>query len=328
MFIARISRGRTVREFVVGVLLVPTAFTFLWMTVFGDTAIHAVLTEGATELLVLVDENVPLALFGLLERLPWSTLTSVVATLLVVTFFVTSSDSGSLVIDMITSGGADDPPVWQRVFWALTQGVVAAVLLLAGGLGALQTAAIASGLPFAAVMLLICVGLITALGRERAESVRLQAPPHPVVRERLDWRKRLAHLARHHDRGAAARFLAGVARPALEKVALELRSHDQDVHMDQDDDRSVLQVIEDDHVVFEYGVQLRSYRTVTFAFVETPKEQERSRHWFVEAWCTSTGERYDVLGLGEEALIEDLLNHYSRWVNARNETLGLPGRPD
>lgn len=131
MFIARISRGRSIREFVTGVLLVPVLFTFLWMTVFGNTAI-ALDMSGVAPIARTVVNNLPVALFEVLEHLPLSTLASGIATLLVITFFVTSADSGALVIDMITSGGAENTPVWQRVFWAVCAGTVAAVLLLAG----------------------------------------------------------------------------------------------------------------------------------------------------------------------------------------------------
>ena len=316
MFIARISRGRTIREFVVGVIAVPTLFTFLWMTVFGNTAIHAVLQDGASELLTTADSNVPLALFALLETLPLASITSLVATVLVVTFFVTSADSGSLVIDMITSGGAENPPVWQRVFWALTQGVVAAVLLVAGGLGALQTAAIASGLPFSMVMLVICLGLFTALRRERVQRSRLLGPPLPVAHLRLDWRQRLAHLVRHQDHGSARRFLQQTVRPALESVLVELRGHGLEVVLEEDADHAVLRILDGEDVGFEYGVRLRSYRNVTFAFVETPAEESRNRHWFAEAWSSASDDSYDVLGLTREALIDDLLSLYSRRVSA------------
>jgi choline/glycine/proline betaine transport protein len=127
-------------------------------------------------------QNSPTALFMMLEQLPWSTLTSVFATLLIMTFFVTSSDSGSLVIDIITSGGNEDPPVWQRVFWAVAEGAVAAALLLAGGLSALQTASIISALPFACVMFLMCFGLDKGLKMET-----IKRPFHPVTQhEKVD----------------------------------------------------------------------------------------------------------------------------------------------
>ena len=164
LFIARVSRGRTIREFVFGVLLVPVGLTFLWMAIFGNSAIALDGAAGGA-LSDAVAEDPAVALFTLLERLPLTTVTSVLAILLVATYFVTSSDSASLVIDLLTSGGNIDPPKIQRVFWALLEGAVAAVLLLAGagGLEALQTAAITTALPFSVIMILACVGLVRAL---------------------------------------------------------------------------------------------------------------------------------------------------------------------
>jgi choline/glycine/proline betaine transport protein len=182
MFIARISRGRTIREFIMGVLLVPAGFTFLWLSFFGNTALIMELADNDIGLVNTALQNSPTALFMMLEQLPWSTLTSVFATLLIMTFFVTSSDSGSLVIDIITSGGNEDPPVWQRVFWAVAEGAVAAALLLAGGLSALQTASIISALPFACVMFLMCFGLYKGLKMET-----IKRPFHPVTQhEKVD----------------------------------------------------------------------------------------------------------------------------------------------
>ena len=225
MFIARISRGRTIREFVVGVLLAPSLFIFFWMTVFGDSAIHAVLVEAQDRVLLLSQNNMPLALFGLLERLPFGFFLSILSLILIVTFFVTSSDSGSLVVDMLASGGAENPPVWQRIFWALTQGLIAAVLLLAGGLGALQTAALTSGLPLAAIVLLaVGFGLYTALSRGGPSPGPREGPPLPVATVAVDWRSRLKQLVRHHDRRAAEAFLRDTACPAFESVVLELRA--------------------------------------------------------------------------------------------------------
>ncbi len=149
MFIAKISRGRTIREFVLGVMLVPTFFTFMWFTVFGDTALHMIMVQGYDELMHQVQADHTIALFMLFENLPLSGLVSFVAVLLIITFFVTSADSGALVVDSLASGGQVNTPVWQRVFWAGMLGSVAAVLLIAGGLGALQTASIVSALPFA-----------------------------------------------------------------------------------------------------------------------------------------------------------------------------------
>ncbi|MEX2621014.1 MAG: BCCT family transporter [Egibacteraceae bacterium] len=186
MFIARVSRGRTIREFVFGVLLVPVVLTFLWLAIFGNSAIAIDgLADGALSQAVAQDPAV--ALFALLEQLPLTAITSVLAILLVATYFVTSSDSASLVIDLLTSGGNVDPPKVQRVFWALLEGAVAGVLLVAGagGLAALQTAAITTALPFSVIMILACVGLVRALyvderGRPLQRAVLLDAEGEEV----------------------------------------------------------------------------------------------------------------------------------------------------
>ncbi|TVR24824.1 MAG: BCCT family transporter [Nitriliruptor sp.] len=168
-FIARISRGRTIREFILGVLLVPALVSFLWFTVMGNTAILFQGTGtadiyGAIEAAGF-DESV--AMFTLLDALPLSLLTTVVTMFVITVFFITSSDSGSFVIDMIASGGQLNPPVAMRIFWAVAEGAVAAVLLVAGGLAALQAGAIATGLPFTAVLLVVMLGVFKGLRSER-----------------------------------------------------------------------------------------------------------------------------------------------------------------
>jgi len=171
MFIARISKGRTVREFLGGVLIVPAVLSFIWFSVFGGSAIYAEMFEGAN-IVAAVDQNISTALFKLLEIYPLTTITSLLAIVLVFVFFITSSDSGSLVIDIITAGGNLNPPVAQRVFWAVTEGVVAAVLLSGGGLLALQSAAIMTGFPFALVLIVLCFGLYRAFNEELPSKAR------------------------------------------------------------------------------------------------------------------------------------------------------------
>lgn len=169
MFIARVSRGRTVREFIIGVLLIPTIVSTIWMTSFGGSAIQQVIeraTDSAVYGFVVADYVPELSLFGMLSELPLAAITSVIAIILVIVFFVTSSDSGSLVIDTITAGGKINAPVSQRVFWVVFEGLVAAALLLGGGLVALQAAAVSTGLPFAIVLLLACYALIRGLMSE------------------------------------------------------------------------------------------------------------------------------------------------------------------
>ena len=147
------------------VFIAPTLAGFVWLTVFGNTALYYEIFTDA-QIAQAVESGLPKALFVLLSQLPLSRITGCLATLCVALFFVTSSDSASLVIDTIASGGAENPPVWQRIYWAVLEGLVAAILLLAGGLVALQTAAITTALPFCAVLIAICIGLLLALRRD------------------------------------------------------------------------------------------------------------------------------------------------------------------
>lgn len=173
MFIARISRGRTLKEFVLGVLIVPTLLTFLWLSAFGGSAMYLELNALA-DIAGAVTNNVATSLYVLLEQFPISAITSIVGVILVTSFFITSSDSGSLVVDSLTAGGKLDAPVPQRVFWAMTEGAVAAVLLIGGGLGALQTAAVSTGLPFAIILVILVWSLLKGLRKEHEGLMEVQ----------------------------------------------------------------------------------------------------------------------------------------------------------
>ena len=166
MFIARISRGRTVREFIGGVILIPSLLSFAWMAVFGGTALHHQ-AAGIADIGAAVNDDVARAMFAMLDTFPAAELLSIVAVALVTVFFITSSDSGSLVVDHLTSGGKLDSPTTQRVFWAIMEGLVAAVLLIGGGLTTLRTAAVATGMPFALVLLFGVYALYVGLYQER-----------------------------------------------------------------------------------------------------------------------------------------------------------------
>ncbi|WP_339846399.1 BCCT family transporter [uncultured Halopseudomonas sp.] len=162
MFIARVSRGRTVREFLIAVLLVPSLVSVLWMTALGGTGIDQ-LVGGYTG---VKDAALELQLFTMLSELPLASITSFVGIVLVIVFFVTSSDSGSLVIDTITAGGKVNAPVPQRVFWVIIEGVIAIALLLGGGLVALQAMSVSTGLPFTIVLLVGCISIVKGLMSE------------------------------------------------------------------------------------------------------------------------------------------------------------------
>ncbi len=184
MFIARVSKGRTVREFITCVLIVPTVVSIIWMSVFGESALHLIVEQAgslanaistnaagetvfASALAEQINNEYAVAMFSMFNGgFPFAKLLSIMGVILVITFFVTSSDSGSLVIDSITAGGKIDAPIPQRVFWCLLEGIIAIVLLMSGGLGALQAASVATGLPFAIILILMTVSLYMGLINE------------------------------------------------------------------------------------------------------------------------------------------------------------------
>ncbi len=199
MFIARISRGRTLKEFVLGVLIVPSLLTFFWLSTFGGSAMFLEINAMA-DIAGAVTENVATSLYVLLEQFPLSAVTSVVGVVLVTSFFVTSSDSGSLVVDSLTAGGKLDAPVAQRIFWALTEGAVAAVLLVGGGLGALQTAAISTGLPFAILLLILTQSLLKGLKSEHEILMEAQ-----LESEKKQYQETITAMLRKREQAKAAK---------------------------------------------------------------------------------------------------------------------------
>ena len=180
VFIARISRGRTIREFVLGVLLIPMTILFFWFTTFGGVAIHMELLASINPdmlspgLIEAVQADTGSAIFKLVEYYPLTKPVTLLIVIMIVLWFVTSSDSASFVIDMLTAGGDTNPPKIQRLFWATMEGVIAAILLAAGGLGALQAAAIVAGLPFALVVFVMMYALLRGLSRDRLILYRAQ----------------------------------------------------------------------------------------------------------------------------------------------------------
>ena len=318
MFIARISRGRTIREFVGGVLLVPVLFTFLWMTVFGNTAISLDL-NGVEPIAETVANNLPVALFETLNALPLGAVTSLIATFLVITFFITSADSGALVIDMITSGAAENPPVWQRIFWAICAGTIAAVLLVAGGLEALQTAAIASALPFAIIMIFICYGLYRALRLESlGTSTDLMLIDSAPATPELSWQQRLTSIMGHFRKQDITAFMADTARPALDMVASEMREGGFAPEIAEEEDCLSLTVPHGERGAFTYTIRNRPFLMPSFVWAETSKSKNAEQRHFRAMAHTSQGETpHDVTGFSRDQIITDLLNRYARFRHSR-----------
>jgi choline/glycine/proline betaine transport protein len=312
MFIARISRGRTIREFISGVLLVPAGFTFLWLSFFGNTALTMELADSSIQLLDAALTDSPTALFVMLEQLPWPGLMSLVATLLIMTFFVTSSDSGSLVIDIITSGGNEDPPVWQRIFWAITEGVVAAALLLAGGLSALQTAAISSALPFAFVMLFMCFGLYKGLNSETIRRPYRPAPAPALLQSASPkhWQQRLRALIGEHCQQDVREYISSTVRPAMEAVSLQIDKTQLQSRIEETHAMIRLTVDHGFNNEFKYEIRLREYAIPSVAFPEMPRRDKEKTYWRAEVHLIEGPQHYDVAGYTLEQLTGDLIAQF------------------
>ncbi|MBO6753364.1 MAG: BCCT family transporter [Spongiibacter sp.] len=321
MFIARVSRGRTIREFVMGVLFVPVGFTFVWMTLFGNTAIALDFGIADGAIAAAVNSDVSTAIFKVFDYLPMGNIASMLATLLVITFFVTSSDSGSLVIDIITSGGNHEPPTWQRVFWAVTEGVVAIALLLAGGLAALQSAAIASALPFTFIMLVICYGLHKGL---RRESLRLEArsqDDHSITASEVPWQVRLKRMVTFPGRERATAFLNSEVLDAFTAVRKEFAKHDLHCEVQRGDDNIVLKVFHGDEENFRYGVFLSSHVAPSFVVSDLHMDAARQHHVYrLDVHLSDGAQHYDIMDYPREQIISDILSQYNKHLLYLNLT--------
>jgi len=303
MFIARISRGRTVREFILNVLLVPAGFTFLWMTVFGNTAISLDMGQAAGAISRAVSADSSTALFYFMEHLPGTAFTSGLAILLVAVFFVTSADSGALVIDTIASGGAEDTPRWQRIYWCLVLGGVAAVLLLAGGLGALQAATLAAALPFVVIMILLSIGLVRQMNAD-VEGREVETEGAPLA-------ERLKRILAPASRADIVREIDRHGLPALETVRSALEAEEPDAEVGTDDGVAWLTVRQGDRV-FIYRLGARSRPRPTMTARETP-EGRRLLEWRLTAQTGDGVRPHDVTGFTQAQIVADVLEQLRRW---------------
>ncbi|EAP88778.1 putative choline transporter [Oceanicaulis alexandrii HTCC2633] len=317
MFIARISRGRTIREFIFGVLFGPTLFTFLWMTIYGNSALLQAVNGMADPILQLVrDGDTPLVLFAFLDTLPFSAITSVLAIILVTTFFVTSSDSGSLVKATLASGGSLTPPLWQRFFWAVLEGVVAAVLLLTGGLAALQSATIAAALPFTLVIFLAFVGLMRAWSMETARRAGAKSAPQlPVEGAAVPWRMRLKLMFSTPKPEDVRAWMKDAVDAAFREIVPEMEKQglSSRVETDEEQDRIWLTIEHGEQPDFVYGIELKSYEDT--AVPGSSVSQQNSRG---EVFLAEGGQHYCIYGYSKTQVIRDVIRHYERhrqWIH-------------
>lgn len=324
IFIAKISRGRTIRQFIVGIMLIPTIFTFLWFSVFGDTALHLILVEGYQSLVQDVQQDKAIALFKLYEHLPLTSLLSFLSVILIITFFVTSADSGSLVIDSLTSGGVTDTPIWQRVFWTTTQGLIASALLLAGGLSALQTASIVSALPFTIIMLIAIIGLCKALAIEQHRNASLthHQPSQHNAQKNDDAQtlieRRLNYLVAFPTQEQVRTFIASTAYQSIEAVKQGFQEKDWpfEVTYDEVNSRVQLKLSEPNNVEFIYEIRMCEYSTPSYMKELKRKEYaDQEKYYRAEVFLLRGGRAYDVYGFDQSSLINDILNQFEKYLH-------------
>lgn len=320
LFIARVSRGRTIREFVIGVMLAPAGFTLMWMTFFGNTAIDLIMTKGATGLAATVQTDVSLALFKFLEYFPFSSVLSGVATVMVIIFFVTSADSGAMVVDMLASGGDDDTPIWQRIFWSSIMGLVAIALLFSGGLGALQTATIAAALPYSVVLLIAVFGLFKALRIDayKRDSQQMTTLAPVASRNPIPWQRRLRNMAYFPKRSHVKRFVEEVVCPAMILVGDELKKQNLSYEIKTgEDDNQAIYIDMGDDLNFSYEVRMRPYIQPAFALAgmgDADKDEEQ-KYYRAEIYLHEGGQDYDIMGWTKEQIINDILDQYEKHLH-------------
>ena len=324
LFLARISRGRTIRQFVAGTLILPLAFMMAWMSIMGNSAIDMVMNgTGVADFGEQAMNNPGSAIYLFLQNVPWVGLTTVVVTLLAIVFFVTSGDSGSLVLSNLTSILRDpnhDAPAWMRVLWAAIIGVLTLALLMAGGLGALQSAVVITGLPFAFVLFLMMLGLYKALKVEglKEDSLQRSMAGHlsgrtlPGESASRNWRQRLSRAVSFASREQVSRFLADTVKPAMEEI--------RDVLSDQGYPVTLVEgKAEEEHLELNVGLggeqdftyQVWPRQCVMPAF--SIRNVRAGTHYYrLEVHIIEGGQGYDVYGYSQEQLIADILDQYER----------------
>ena len=321
IFIARISRGRTIREFLIGVMVAPTLFVVLWMNVFGGSAIELI-HAGETAFGEAVANDQPLGLFLFLDYLPGTFYLSLLSLVMIVIFFVTSADSGALVLNMMASGGVDETPVFQRVLWAGIIAAISATLLITGGLGALQTATIASALPFSVILLGALWGLQRSLQSDMQSSFG-KAPPSFDTDADIDWQSRLGALLEAPSDNTVVKFQRETVLPALSAFASELGKNDVSAEVVDhiDGDGSVVlsaagteEAESDEESAFTYTVKLapQSVDASTETNgdeVSLPVEGSTS---VTEVHLNSGTAGYCLWGLTEAQVIADVLAQFEQ----------------
>ncbi|HFQ8223735.1 TPA: choline BCCT transporter BetT [Pseudomonas aeruginosa] len=321
LFIARISRGRTIREFVFGVLFIPLGFTLAWMSIFGNSALEQAL-GGASELGRVAIEQPSMALYQMLQNYPWSRAVITVTVLVSFVFFVTSADSGTVVLSTLSAHGGsadDDGPKWLRVFWGSVTALVTGGLLFAGSIDALKSAVVLTSLPFSLILLLMMWGLHKAFymesQRQRARSHSLAPLMSGNGKRSGGWKRRLSQAVHFPSRDEVYRFMNDVVRPAISEVSEVFREKGLavDAQLDPGNASLSLEIGHGDQHRFLYQVLMRGYFTPSFARAGMGGLHLKNRRYFrAEVHLAEGSQDYDLMGYTKEQIINDMLDQYER----------------
>lgn len=322
MFIARVSRGRTIREFIVGVLLIPTGFTIIWMGFLGNAALFNIMQEHNVSLIHAVQSDSSVALFEFLNHLPFSGVMSLLATVLVMLFFVTSADSGALVTDYLTAK-TENSPTWQRLFWTVLMATLAIILLLVGGLSALQSSIIMSALPFTFIMLLMSWGLLKALKLDVTKMKAIQEAritPRAINNPR-SWQQRLGLIMHYpHTETEVQHYIDTQVRKAFESIQREFKRRHLEVDIREIEDGLQLHV--DHHHEINFTYKVVSHATVPPSFMLGRAEEGEANYFQAEVFLREGGQNYDVMDWTQEDLIQDIIDQYERHLYFLNIVRG------
>ncbi|HHK2656553.1 TPA: choline BCCT transporter BetT [Pseudomonas aeruginosa] len=321
LFIARISRGRTIREFVFGVLFIPLGFTLAWMSIFGNSALEQAL-GGASELGRVAIEQPSMALYQMLQNYPWSRAVITVTALVSFVFFVTSADSGTVVLSTLSAHGGsadDDGPKWLRLFWGSVTALVTGGLLFAGSIDALKSAVVLTSLPFSLILLLMMWGLHKAFymesQRQRARSHSLAPLMSGNGKRSGGWKRRLSQAVHFPSRDEVYRFMNDVVRPAISEVSEVFREKGLavDAQLDPGNASLSLEIGHGEQHRFLYQVLMRGYFTPSFARAGMGGLHLKNRRYFrAEVHLAEGSQDYDLMGYTKEQIINDMLDQYER----------------
>ncbi|WP_168526018.1 choline transporter [Acinetobacter sp. A3] len=321
LFLARISRGRTIREFVAGTLIIPLLFTLTWLSIFGNSALHSVIFDGNTQLATTVLANPAHGFYDLLAQYPWFPFLAGVATITGLLFYVTSADSGALVLGNFTTKFTNiehDSPRWLSVFWALAIGLLTLAMLMANGVTALQNTTIIMGLPFSFVIFFVMAGLYKSLRLEdfRQASTNMNAAPVVGNVDIFNWKKRLSRVMLHANLSQTQQMLEEVCKPAMQAVATEFINKGIQVDLAEKalDDEPELSHLDltiqlDEEENFVYQIWPIRYDTPNFS---SRGKRTKKYYYRLETYLFEGSQGNDLVGYSKEQVINDILDKYER----------------